>query len=362
MTTQEKRPQRDHDPDHDTDTDTDINPTIEVVLPDMFILFLSQPPCVNAYYEYVRRESEAWLSRVCNFDLQSREILSKTDFSYFCAVAVPDAGPEELRTVCDWGNWVGMFDNGHLKADPLRAQKVVNRLLSGMGMKNDARELDGACTADEDALVEVHNSVWLRVAKLPNWYNERLSPSLIVSLVHSELIASRSGVQRRFAKAMRDYCYGSIEQVHTRFWGKDPSVEEMLAMRRRSAGVAPLFALAEQNDILSYCKEETLGKKASATTSSPSAAIPTGCAPNAPLTTSAPCSPPGIETVSDQSDILAQHMTGSDDLALSVSCRDRGNEVLTQTCVVGTSCDFGWRAISIHTSVWVFAWTHEATY
>lgn len=63
MTTQEKRPQRDHDPDHDTDTDTDINPTIEVVLPDMFILFLSQPPCVNAYYEYVRRESEAWLSR-----------------------------------------------------------------------------------------------------------------------------------------------------------------------------------------------------------------------------------------------------------------------------------------------------------
>lgn len=81
--------------------------------------------------------------------------------------------------------------------------------------------------------------------ELPNWYNERLSPSLIVSLVHSELIASRSGVQRRFAKAMRDYCYGSIEQVHTRFWGKDPSVEEMLAMRRRSAGVAPLFALAE---------------------------------------------------------------------------------------------------------------------
>lgn len=50
-------------------------------------------------------------SRVCNFDLQSREILSKTDFSYFCAVAVPDAGPEELRTVCDWGNWVGSVLN-----------------------------------------------------------------------------------------------------------------------------------------------------------------------------------------------------------------------------------------------------------
>lgn len=69
-----------------------------------------------------------------------------------------------------------MFDNGHLKADPLRAQKVVNRLLSGMGMKNDARELDGACTADEDALVEVHNSVWLRVAKV------RKTPIIVFSI------------------------------------------------------------------------------------------------------------------------------------------------------------------------------------
>jgi hypothetical protein len=44
---------------------------------------------------------------------------------------------------------------------------------------------------------------------------------------------------------MKDYCQGSIEQVQHQFYGTLPMVHEMLAMRRHSAGVAPLFALAE---------------------------------------------------------------------------------------------------------------------
>lgn len=42
----------------------------------------------------------------CSFDERAQRILFKTDFSYFCSICAPYAGAEELRTVCDWGNWV----------------------------------------------------------------------------------------------------------------------------------------------------------------------------------------------------------------------------------------------------------------
>ncbi|GIJ99409.1 terpene cyclase [Aspergillus viridinutans] len=238
---------------------------IPVHLPQLFVLFLSENPVVNPHYEEVRKESEAWLANECSFDERSRRILHKTDFSYFCSVAAPDAGPEELRTVCDWGNWVfpfdDMFDNGGLKDDPVGAQQLIDSLLAGM--RDDGTQLP---VEAESPLVRVHNTVWQRVAQ-----------------------ASPAGVRRRFAASMRHYCKGSIEQVRTCSMGRYPSLDEMLALRKQSAGVAPLFALVEyahkldipdhvfecrsikeierigvdlvllQNDILSYCKEEKEG-------------------------------------------------------------------------------------------------------
>ena len=35
----------------------------QVVLPEMFLLFLAQSPCVNPHYDDTRWESEAWLSK-----------------------------------------------------------------------------------------------------------------------------------------------------------------------------------------------------------------------------------------------------------------------------------------------------------
>lgn len=35
--------------------------TVEVVLPDLFRLFLSISPRVNPHYELVKQESEAWI-------------------------------------------------------------------------------------------------------------------------------------------------------------------------------------------------------------------------------------------------------------------------------------------------------------
>ncbi|KAE8146500.1 pentalenene synthase [Aspergillus avenaceus] len=237
---------------------------IAVRLPKMFVLFLSEIPAVNVHYDSVKRESEMWMSSVCSLDEKARKIISKTDFSFFCAITVPDASPTELRTVFDWGNWVfpfdDKFDNGALKDDPVQAQQLVDRLLAGM--------VDEAASIhEEDPLIQIHDSVWDRISK----------------------VAASLCVCRRFAKYTRDYCRGAVEQVHSSSKGNYPSLDEMLKFRRQSAGVSPLFALVEyahklyipdpvfqtrsikeierigidlvllQNDILSYCKEEKEG-------------------------------------------------------------------------------------------------------
>lgn len=44
---------------------------------------------------------------------------------------------------------------------------------------------------------------------------------------------------------MGDYCKGTLEQVHHCSIGSQPSLDEMLALRRQSSGVSPLFALVE---------------------------------------------------------------------------------------------------------------------
>jgi hypothetical protein len=80
------------------------------------------------------------LSSECSFDERSRRILHKTAFSYFCSVAAPDAGPEELRTVCDWGNWVFPFD------DSTFFVLFVDRVLSVSGSVRQRRPEGRSCT------------------------------------------------------------------------------------------------------------------------------------------------------------------------------------------------------------------------
>lgn len=43
---------------------------------------------------------------MCDMDDRTRKILIKTNFALFLSIAAPEAAPEELRTLFDWGNWV----------------------------------------------------------------------------------------------------------------------------------------------------------------------------------------------------------------------------------------------------------------
>lgn len=97
---------------------------VSVRLPNMFVLFLSEKPATNTYYERVKEESELWIARsvcppeettcsakrvhcrICAFGDRTRRVITNCDFSYFCSIVVPDASRLEFQTICDWGNWV----------------------------------------------------------------------------------------------------------------------------------------------------------------------------------------------------------------------------------------------------------------
>lgn len=140
-----------------------------------------------------------------------------------------------------------MFDNGGLKDNPALAQQLIDSLLAGMQGSSEA----------ESSLVRVHNTIWQRIAQvcpfsLTFWLGHfadetQASPVGMHNPEPSSYIthAAYTGVRRRFAASMGDYCKGSIEQVRTCSMGRYPSLDEMLALRRQSAGVAPLFALVE---------------------------------------------------------------------------------------------------------------------
>jgi hypothetical protein len=39
-------------------------------------------------------------------DVKTQKRVAQCNFSYFSAICAPDADPERLRILCDWGNWV----------------------------------------------------------------------------------------------------------------------------------------------------------------------------------------------------------------------------------------------------------------
>ena len=102
-----------------------------VVIPDLFVSFVSQRPKLNPYYEVVKKESEAWMKqyetisfqfcrrrhaqrtsdtsvRICHWTEKEHAKHVRADFPYFAAVWTTEAGPDEFRTICDWSNWVGL--------------------------------------------------------------------------------------------------------------------------------------------------------------------------------------------------------------------------------------------------------------
>ncbi|KAF2237958.1 terpenoid synthase [Viridothelium virens] len=224
------------------------NGMVQVTLPEMFLFFLAQPPRVNPHYEKVRQESEAWLLKHGDFDSRVSRIIHRTDFSYFCAVVMPDASAETFP-----------FDNGHLQKNPEEARKLIDGLVSIMRNEN---------FEPEHPLLIAYKSIWLRLSQ-----------------------TSSKGVQNRFAASMTSYVEAVMQQVNLQSTAVLTStIEGLVALRRDSIATTPIYALIEyayglelpdevikhpsiqkietiatdmvliQNDIVSYAKEKALGE------------------------------------------------------------------------------------------------------
>jgi hypothetical protein len=238
-----------------------------VVIPDLFTSFLATPPLVNPHYRSARKESEQWLASSWQCDRKARKRLNGIDASYFCAILAPKADHDRFRLICDWTNWVfpfdDLFDNGDLRGEPGRAALLIEKLLDVM---QDAKEpmSPPIGVGSEQRLVDCYTNIWERFK------------------ARTECL----GVRERFMAAMQDYCHGALQQVQYCSTGTSRDLEDLLAVRRSSVAVLPLYSLVEfghrldvpkqvfehasirriralaldviliQNDILSYQKEE----------------------------------------------------------------------------------------------------------
>lgn len=61
----------------------------------------------------------------------------------------------------------------------------------------------------------------------------------------SSLLTYSQGVQRRFADAMHSYSAGVLRHVQDASSNHVPTLEEIILVRRESAGVSPLYHLVE---------------------------------------------------------------------------------------------------------------------
>lgn len=190
------------------------------------------------------------------------------DFAYFAAIMAPTAGRGKFRTICDWGNWIfpfdDLFDDGKYAKDYTQAQAAVDRVLGAFHADPSGNVEDVAASVP---IVDFHDQIWRQIRD-----------------------ADCNNTQAMYARAMADYCTGTLDQVkYAACLEQDYSLKQMLEMRRKSVCVAALFALVQfgedirlpisvleeplikdieligidltlmHNDILSYYKEDAEG-------------------------------------------------------------------------------------------------------
>lgn len=135
----------------------------------------------------------------------------------------PGADQERLRIICDWGNWIfpfdDIFDNGNFSDDYSGACAIISRLLSVFDEDHKSLEVQMHATA---SLVGFHDDIWARIKE-----------------------KSSSSIAQLYARAMMDYCAGTLDQVQHAEKAHGNNLEHMLSMRRQSVCVATLFALVQ---------------------------------------------------------------------------------------------------------------------
>lgn len=213
---------------------------------------------------------------------------------------VPYADAKLLRIICEWGNWIfpfdDLFDNGDVRENSTHAEKVMRRMeesfCEGDGDRQDHALLhDGENFKRLFELARMHGGIYKSIAEhcSPGQSDARYTRHTKHVLVAICDIDYGTGVQHRYVASMRQYSSGTLAQVRQAQTTRTGTFEEVLAQRRQSVCVTPLFVLVEfghridlldvafenanvrrvevlgveitllHNDLLSYCKEEEEG-------------------------------------------------------------------------------------------------------
>ncbi|KAK8080608.1 hypothetical protein PG997_008426, partial [Apiospora hydei] len=198
-----------------------------VRVPDLFSSIMSSKPVVNPNYFTVKAAGDRWIASIMGMSDQMSARNTKVDLCYLASIWAPDANEEDLRMMLDWNHWhlplailnhFAEFDEGHLKVDPIAAQKEVDATMAIM--EDDAPRI----SPDENPIRYVFQTCWYRVRR-------KGFPEL----------------QQRYKEQHQRYFNQLVIQVQQMARGEALSrdVHTYLDMRRGTIGAYPAISVTE---------------------------------------------------------------------------------------------------------------------
>ncbi|KAL0940513.1 terpene synthase metal binding domain protein [Colletotrichum truncatum] len=204
-----------------------------VRIPDCFSSIMSVDPVMNVNWRKLKVEANDWIKEIYHLTDAQAKKHSKANFAFMNAIWVPYADEEAFRMMLDWHNWVfafdDQFDEGHLKDDPVKAQKELDATYAILEDKNPPVQ------PGDNPIRHVFQTTWDRFKR--NWILE---------------------LQTRYKASMKGYFEGLIGQVKVQHSQKALSltVDEYMDFRRATIACEPCYALVEYAHGISISQEQ----------------------------------------------------------------------------------------------------------
>ncbi|KAK8052035.1 Presilphiperfolan-8-beta-ol synthase [Apiospora rasikravindrae] len=192
-----------------------------VRVPDLFSSIMSSKPVVNPNYFTVKAAGDRWIARIMGMSDQMSARNAKVDLCYLASIWAPNANEEDLRMMLDWNHWVFLFDDqfdeGHLKVDPIAAQKEVDATMAIM------EEAAPRISPKDNPIRYVFQTCWDRRGR------------------------KRAELQQRYKEQHKRYFDQLVIQVQQMARGEALSrdVHTYLDMRRGTIGAYPAISVTE---------------------------------------------------------------------------------------------------------------------
>ncbi|KAJ0384217.1 hypothetical protein COL922a_008854 [Colletotrichum nupharicola] len=199
-----------------------------VRIPDCFSSIMSVEPAMNVNWERLKEEANAWIKDIYHLSDAQAKKHSRANFAFMNAMWIPYADEESFRVMLDWNNWeIVEFDEGHLKDDPIKAQKELDAHMAILEDKNPPVQ------RDDNPIHYVFQTTWDRFKK-----------------VRFQLL--------QVPASMKGYFEGLIGQVKVQESQKalKISVKQYMDFRRATIACEPCYALVEYAHGISISQEQ----------------------------------------------------------------------------------------------------------